>query len=116
MSPEISQHNLPGIGRSYKPGRDGSEVLAALHNSGRRDLYVSANPDHTPERASRRTTTRPVNWVPCCRGRGTSSPQWSPGSRSSDPGGLLIEPGHGARLPPAVERSIAESRSAGTPA
>ena len=48
MSPEISEHNLPGIGRSYQlVTRDGSEVLAVLHNSGRRDLYVSAN-DSTP--------------------------------------------------------------------
>jgi K+:H+ antiporter subunit KhtT len=39
---EISERNLPGIGRSYTlEARDGTEVLAVLHNSGRRDVYLS---------------------------------------------------------------------------
>ena len=45
---EISEQNLPGIGRSYTlVTRDGAEVLTVLHNSGRRDLYVTAD-DRTP--------------------------------------------------------------------
>lgn len=50
MTHEISERNLPGIGRSYTlETRDGTEVLAVLHNSGRRDLYVSpaGNGDRT---------------------------------------------------------------------
>jgi TrkA domain protein len=42
MTHEISERNLPGIGRSYTlETRDGTEVLAVLHNSGRRDLYLT---------------------------------------------------------------------------
>ena len=45
---EISEQNLPGIGRSYTlVTRDRAEVLTVLHNSGRRDLYVTAD-EQTP--------------------------------------------------------------------
>ena len=50
MTHEIFERNLPGIGRSYTlETRDGTEVLAVLHNSGRRDLYL------TPESSEART-------------------------------------------------------------
>lgn len=41
MNPDVTEHDLPGIGRSYTvAGTDGSKVLVVLHHSGRRDLYV----------------------------------------------------------------------------
>ncbi|MGZ8753296.1 MAG: cation:proton antiporter regulatory subunit [Acidimicrobiia bacterium] len=41
MNSDITEQDLPGIGRSYTvAGTDGSRVLVVLHHSGRRDLYV----------------------------------------------------------------------------
>ncbi len=43
MNSDITEQDLPGIGRSYTvAGTDGSRVLVVLHHSGRRDLYVLA--------------------------------------------------------------------------
>src|SRR5262249_5207671 len=50
MTHEISERNLPGIGRSYTlETRGGTGVLAVLHNSGRRDVYL------TPDGSDART-------------------------------------------------------------
>jgi len=38
---DVSEQNLPGIGRSYAlRTRDGSRVTVVIHHSGRRDVYV----------------------------------------------------------------------------
>ena len=38
---DVSEHTLPGIGRSYElTARDGSRVTVVIHHSGRRDLYA----------------------------------------------------------------------------
>lgn len=45
----VSEHDLPGIGRSYTIGcSDGARVMAVLHHSGRRDLYV-LDDEHEPD-------------------------------------------------------------------
>jgi len=37
----VSEQDLPGIGRSYTIGcADGTRIMVVLHHSGRRDLYV----------------------------------------------------------------------------
>ena len=41
MANEISEQNLPGIGRSYTlPGVDGARVVVVVNHSGRRDVYA----------------------------------------------------------------------------
>jgi TrkA domain protein len=41
MNNEVSEQNLPGIGRRYTlRGADGGNVVVVVHNSGRRDLYI----------------------------------------------------------------------------
>lgn len=41
MSRDVSEDDLPGIGRRYRVrGEGGASVTIVVHNSGRRDLYV----------------------------------------------------------------------------
>lgn len=49
MKPEIQEEDLPGIGRRFTFVSDGGEVLTiVIHNSGRRDLYVSGRGEDDP--------------------------------------------------------------------
>lgn len=49
MDPEIQVEELPGIGRRFRFVGDTGEVLTVvIHNSGRRDLYLSGDGDDEP--------------------------------------------------------------------
>ncbi len=49
MNNEVSEQNLPGIGRRYTLRcADGGDVVVVVHNSGRRDLYV-VEPGEQPD-------------------------------------------------------------------
>ena len=44
MNSDISEHDLPGIGRRYDlNGSEGERVSVVIHHSGRRDLYVAGS-------------------------------------------------------------------------
>ena len=46
--PDVTEHELPGIGRRYDMAIEHSRVTVVIHHSGRRDLYVFAGSDDDP--------------------------------------------------------------------
>ena len=53
MANEISEQNLPGIGRSYTlPAADGAHLVVVVHHTGRRDVYAFPTGVSDPEPAA----------------------------------------------------------------
>ncbi|MEX2587502.1 MAG: TrkA C-terminal domain-containing protein [Actinomycetota bacterium] len=49
MDSEVEEHDLPGIGRSFRVLSDsGEELTVVVHNSGRRDLYILPEGEEEP--------------------------------------------------------------------